>query len=69
MSNLWTVKLHLCRKLRTKAMFIDADPDPDVPDTADGMFWCTHTRNCLGPDGQVASEMECQEGRACFERK
>jgi hypothetical protein len=69
MSNLWMAKTDLCRRLRTKAMFIDADPDPSVPNTADGMFWCTHTMNCLGPDGSVCGEQICGPERPCFERR
>ena len=55
MSNLWKAKQELCRRLRTKAMFIDADPDPGLPNMSDGLFWCTHTFNSLGPDGQAAN--------------
>jgi hypothetical protein len=48
-------------------MFIDAEPDPTVPRSDGGYCWCVHTQNCLGPDGQVASEENCQPGRACYE--
>lgn len=57
-----------CRRLRWKGMFIDAEPDPTVPNPSDGLFWCTHTMNCLGPDGSVASPPSCAPSRACFER-
>ena len=56
-----------CRRLRSKAMYIDAEPDEAVPDTGDGFCWCTHTMNCLGPDGQVADSRSCRPGRECYE--
>jgi hypothetical protein len=48
-------------------MFIDAEPDPSIPNTRDGFFWCSHTMNCLGPDGRVADEESCCDGRGCFD--
>jgi hypothetical protein len=57
-----------CCQLRWKGMYIDAEPDPSIPNTRDGMFWCSHTMTCLGPDGRVAAEGDCCEGRSCFER-
>lgn len=57
----------LCRRLRWKGMFVDAEPDPSVPNTSDGFCWCTHTMNCLGPDGLVASREGCGRGRSCHE--
>ncbi len=56
-----------CRCLRWKGMYIDAEPDPLVPNTSDGLFWCMHTQTCLGPDGRVADRARCAEGRGCFE--
>lgn len=58
----------VCCCLRWKGMFIGADPDPSIPHTRDGFFWCRHTMNCLGPDGRVADEESCRDGRRCFER-
>jgi hypothetical protein len=49
-------------------MYIDAEPDPSIPNTRDGMFWCSLTMTCLGPDGRVAAEGDCCDGRSCFER-
>ena len=48
-------------------MFIDAEPDPSIPNTGDGFFWCSLTMRCLGPDGRVADEESCCEGRRCYE--
>lgn len=57
----------LCRRLRSKRMIMNVAPDPDVPGSDDGYFWCTHTMNCLGPDGQVAERESCRQGRPCYE--
>ncbi|MDA2937844.1 hypothetical protein MYX75_06230 [Acidobacteria bacterium AH-259-A15] len=56
-----------CRRLRSKGMFIDVEPDPTVPDMNDGCFWCTHTMNALGPDGKGADDESCRPGRSCYE--
>lgn len=50
-------------------MFIESEPDPTVPNTSDGFYWCTHTQNCLGPDGGVADNLRCRSGRGCFETR
>ena len=42
--------------------------DADIPSMSDGFVWCTHTQNCLGPDGRVADVDTCLPGRACWER-
>jgi hypothetical protein len=56
-----------CRLLRSKWMFIEAEPDPSVPRSDSGIYWCVHTQNCLGPDGAVADTENCKPGRACYE--
>jgi hypothetical protein len=34
-----------------------------------GIYWCSHTFKCLGPDNTVVSPEECSvTSRACFER-
>jgi len=53
--------------LRSKWMFIEAEPDPTVPRSDSGICWCVHTQNCLGPDGEIASMENCKPGRACYE--
>ncbi|MBI4481374.1 MAG: hypothetical protein HY652_00650 [Acidobacteria bacterium] len=58
----------VCRCLRWKGMFIDAEPDPTVPPCNDRLFWCMHTQTCLGPDGQVAEPEQCKPGRGCYDR-
>ena len=51
-----------CARLRWKGMFVDVEPDPPIPNTRDGFFWCSLTMTCLGPDGRVATEGHCCEG-------
>jgi hypothetical protein len=58
-----------CRFLRTKGMFVEAEPDPAVPNPRDGLCWCVHTQNQLGPDGSVAEPERCGPGRRCYEAK
>jgi hypothetical protein len=50
---------NLCSALRWKGMFIDAEPDLTVPASNDGLFWCTHTQTCIGPDGKLAEPGNC----------
>ena len=57
----------VCLRLRSKGMILNVEPDPTVPSSDDECFWCTHTMNCLGPDGDVAESESCQPGRHCFE--
>ncbi len=58
----------MCKKLRSKGMYIESEPDPTVPSMSDGFYWCIHTMNCLGPDGETATREKCRSGRDCFER-
>ena len=57
----------VCRRLRSKTMFYQAEPDPTVPSSNDNSYWCTHSMNCMGPDGDVAQPEACRSGRGCFE--
>jgi len=63
------INRQMCKRLRSKGMFIEAEPDPTVPNTSDGFYWCTHSMNCLGPDGSVVGKEQCQAGRTCFESR
>lgn len=56
-----------CRCLRTKGMFIPVERDPEVPNPSDGIYWCLHSMNQLGPDGAVAEPRVCTPERRCFE--
>jgi hypothetical protein len=55
-----------CRRLRTKSMFIHTEQDTTVQGS-NPIFWCLHTQNCLGPDGQVVTLQNCCGGRECYE--
>jgi hypothetical protein len=58
----------LCHCLRWKRQFFTAEPDPTVPASNDGLYWCMHTQKCVGPDGQVAEPGNCSSrGRSCYE--
>ena len=56
-----------CRCVRSKEMYIDSEHDPTVPNSHSGLFWCLHSQNCLGPDGQVVTPASCTAGRSCYE--
>jgi hypothetical protein len=56
-----------CRFLRSKEMYIDAEPDPTVPSGRSGHFWCVHTQTVIGPDGRIVHQDECHSERMCFE--
>jgi hypothetical protein len=46
-------------------MFTHDEPGWDIRRSSSGIFWCLHTQNCLGPDGQIADPDNCQSGRSC----
>ena len=46
-----TRREELCPALRWKGQFIEAEHDPTVPPSNDGLFWCMYTQTCIGPDG------------------
>ena len=56
-----------CRLIRSKWMFIEAEADPTVPRSGTSICWCVHTQKCMGPDGRVVTQEDCNEERACFE--
>jgi len=56
-----------CRFLRCKEMFIDIGRPFDLADSRSGAYWCAHTQNCLGRDGQVVGVDSCVAGRSCHE--
>ena len=37
------------------------------PRINDNSAWCTHSMNCMGPDGEVADPETCRPGRGCYE--
>ena len=40
---------------------------PSVGHSNDGLFWCHNTHNCLGPDGKLVDDYECNETRNCYQ--
>jgi len=60
----------LCRCLRSKEMYIHIDePGWSMADSHSGIFWCIHTQNCIGPDGQVVEPQNCTPGRSCHQAR
>ena len=56
----------LCTALRWKGQFIEAEPDPTVQASNEGLYWCMYTQTCIGPDGELAEPGNCnKKGRAC----
>lgn len=56
-----------CRLLRCKEMFIPTGELFNMRDSGSGIYWCSHTQNCLGPDGEICGPDYCQPGRSCHE--
>lgn len=57
----------LCKCLCSKEMYHEDNPDYDNLYSS-GLFWCSHTSDSLGPDGQAVDNMECVNGRTCYEQ-
>jgi hypothetical protein len=55
-----------CEKLRWKGLYTDSPPDPTIQPSNDRSFWCQHTYTCLGPDGRIADDFECNPARTCY---
>jgi len=56
-----------CRLIRSKWMFIEAEPDPTVPRSGASICWCVHTQKCMGPDGRIVTLEACTPERICYE--
>ena len=55
-----------CDHMRWKGMYIEAEWDPTVPHSGDRLFWCHKTQQCVGPDGKIVDDYECNPARACY---
>jgi hypothetical protein len=55
-----------CRHLRSKEMFYD-NGIPLEDRGSSGVFWCSHTHKCLGPDYSTVSMEECTPERVCYQ--
>ena len=55
-----------CRHLRSKEMY-----HSDAPHVEDqfhsGIYWCNHTSDGLGPNGDGVDREDCCAGRDCYE--
>ncbi len=57
----------LCPYLVWKGKLVWAELDPTVPSSQDGLFWCSFTQTCLGPDDQLAEPGTCSSiDRPCY---
>ncbi len=56
-----------CGRLRCKEMFIPTGRPFNLRESGSGIYWCSHTQNCLGPDGEICGPDHCQAGRGCHE--
>lgn len=71
MANTETISIALspyCRELRSKKYyFLDRMPteESDLLDGA-GNCWCSHTKQAIGPDGELAAPAECTPERGCY---
>jgi len=55
-----------CDSLRWKGLYIETTWDPNVQHGNDRAFWCHKTQQCLGPDGRVVDDYECNPFRGCY---
>jgi hypothetical protein len=56
-----------CGDLRWKGLYIATEWDPSMPHSGDRAFWCHKTQQCIGPDGKIADDYECNETRKCYQ--
>lgn len=62
----------LCRHLRAKQMYIDAQADDLVvekegTEASPCYFWCSLTQTAVGPDDRPVNKTICTPGRSCYE--
>ncbi|MGO4883145.1 MAG: hypothetical protein ACLP59_20330 [Bryobacteraceae bacterium] len=55
-----------CQHLNWNGQFFDTDWGPTDPAPSGRVYWCQHTHNCLGPDGQAVDAGECNPARECY---
>ncbi len=65
-SSLARIDADRCQNLRWKGMYVLSEVDPLVGHSNDGLFWCHNTSNCVGPDGKLVDDYECNETRECY---
>jgi hypothetical protein len=58
----------LCPSLRWKNQFVLVERESEEAANREGLFWCLHTQNCIGPDGDIAEPEACgSKYRECYE--
>jgi hypothetical protein len=62
-----TLVTQRCRFLTSKEMFYDIGQDASAPQPGSGLFWCSQTQNCLGPDGSGVHAKDCGPNRSCYQ--
>ncbi|MCA9126695.1 MAG: hypothetical protein KDB22_06410 [Planctomycetales bacterium] len=61
-----------CRHLRSKAIYVTGDPDPQSPaEEGSTRFncWCNKTQHTLGPDEELVDRQTCVDGRNCYKSR
>jgi len=57
-----------CTRLRCKTMYCRSDERAGLLHASETMtYWCSHTNEDIGKDGEIATHAECQPGRGCYE--
>jgi hypothetical protein len=65
--NLKTPGHERCRSLASKEMLCEVEGSEPAHAGGSGLFWCSQTLSCLGPDGQSVHHEDCKPGRSCYE--
>ena len=64
-----TDKLPPCMNLRSKAIYVTGDPDPQSPEEEGSTrfnCWCNKSQHVIGPDELLVDRDECVAGRSCY---
>jgi hypothetical protein len=61
-----------CKHLRTKRMYIEANPEAALADQpAEELspchYWCNLTQTAIGVDDRPVHKQSCNSSRTCFE--
>ena len=65
-------RLPPCMYLRSKAIYVTGNPDPQTPDEEGSTrfnCWCNRTQHVVGPDREIVDREACIEGRGCFQAR
>ena len=67
-----TPDLPPCLHLRSKAIYVTGNPDPQSPEEVGSTrfnCWCNKTQHVIGPDEVLVERRSCIAGRDCFESR